>query len=131
MVMKERYSMGAVVLSCLTVVGLDSLEPVCTDVKVPGAWVCVSKGGGFCSGAAELPFDCLGLLFGGSWRGVEAEECGLLVEGMGSCKSSLSVLYKLEESCKVVTRLEGWKGSEKGKENSWQRACLCLMSSVK
>ena len=77
-----------------------------------------------------MPFDCLGLLFGGSWRGVEAEECGLLAEEMGSCRSSLSVFHRLEESCKVVTHLEGWNASEKRNENSWQRACPCLTSSV-
>ena len=35
---------------------LDSLEPVCRDVEVAGAWSCVTEGGGLCCDVAEVFF---------------------------------------------------------------------------
>ena len=35
---------------------LDSLEPVCRDVEVAGAWSHVTEGGGLCCDVAEVFF---------------------------------------------------------------------------
>lgn len=65
---------------------LDSLEPIFRDVQVPGAWSCVSDGGGFCSTVAEffLAIWLLCSLFNaGSSGGLGVEESGLCPEGKG------------------------------------------------
>ncbi|KAM6249576.1 protocadherin alpha-5-like [Spheniscus humboldti] len=49
----------------------------------------------------------------GPLRGLEAEECGLLPEGKGRCRGSLSVLHRPEESRKVVARPDGWKAQKR------------------